>query len=1847
MRLLTLRMIYALAAFLSVQFNVQSQVYCTGDTPFFSVDLSGNPSGTWISPAVVRDGSCCGGGANQVNCVEMAITLDSSAIGINFSVFSGANPGGALYFQINCQDVPMPTSDAPICLNGPGPHYISYCKVGNNTNQYAITSVPGPATTADVTTAEGCAQALGITGVDPASVTWNSISPGTSGQYNNYLSNMSGTVNGISGTPFAGYSDVNVTPVSGSPASIQYVVCGNVITPCLSQTYCDTVTVTVLQALDVAISPAAPYLCYGQSFVTLTANHTGGQAPYSYLWSNGQTTPSINVTSGGVYSVTVTDATGCPIATDQVTVVQFTQPISANAGPDLTVCSATSSSIAINGSVTGVTTGIWSGGTGTYTSSNTDLTLNYTLSAAEIVSGSVTLTLTTTNTGTCPASADQLTITVSELTATLVNVQPVSCFGGSNGSILVSATGGITPYTYSLNGGIPQLSNSFTGLPAGNYSVVVSDNTGCSGTVTTTIIQPPQLTFSSIPQNVSCFGSCDGQITVSASGGTSPYTYSSDNGTTYGAANVLGNLCAGTISVVVQDNNGCLTNANVAITEPVALSAGFALTNPVCAGSCDGQIGVIVSGGTPSYQYSVDGGALQAGNVMTGLCAGPHTLIVQDGNGCLLNAVQALINPPSFGIDLISMSPSNCGFNNGAIEIAANGTNGPFLYSMDGGPDQPSGIFTNLLAGAYSFVATDTLGCQAQVFFGVNDVEMDGILIDQGDVTCFGGNDGWVSVTNSAGANPITFDLDNGGVTQTNGTFFGLDAGSHIVTIYDAGLCVFTIPFTVQQPDQIQFTTGSNSVTCYGGANGTIVVTTTSGGTGAYQYSLDGVNFQSGNVFTGLTAGNYTVFVTDANNCLVSGAVTVLQPTQVTFSVNSTDLTCFANNSGVIQLSGSGGNGNFMYSIDNGATFQSNQSFLGLASGTYNIVVQDITGCPATGSSTLTEPALLSATYTPQSVTCFGSCDGEIAVAAGGGTIPYMYSSDNGVTQSTNPLLTGLCQGNYTVLVTDDNGCTITALIAVGTPPALTVSVSSTPSVCDLPNGSVTVNAGGGTPGYTFSTDNVNFSVANTFGGLAAGMYTLYVQDSQGCVASTAEIVTAQPSPVITGVDLIPVSCFGVCDATITISSSGGTGTVQYSIGGAYQPAGTFTDLCAGTYTLTVSDSNGCVTDYGVPFVISEPALLTFSATGGDLTCYDNGTGVISFAAQGGIPDYQYSINGGNTFNSSPQYTLLDAGTYNLAVSDLNGCMATGQVILNQPSQLEITNLATTDALCADSCNGTAEVFAQGGTVTSVYSYNWYTVSVNTDTSQISGLCEGVYTSVVLDDNGCYDTAHFTINEPLPMIIDSVTAYSPLCNGACNGIISLWSSDASLYSFDGGITFGSQNTINTLCEGSYNVVVQSPLGCQASIDEVILTDPPVLSVVAGPDSVLCPGTPGILQAMAIGGTPPYTYYWDDQEEGPIQIVVPVTTTSYNVYVQDGNGCLTTEDSTLLALYENLTIVVSNDTIICPGTEAGLAVNVLSGVPGFSYSWYQNGFQIADDQNITVSPYNTAEYVVETNDQCSVVFDTVLVETFVVPEVTFGVTEQQACAPMAVELFLTMGASLPGGNCIWTFSDGTVVNGCDTITEVFTDPGCYSVTFTGESQNGCMMSGFGENVFCVVENPVADFFFNPSVPTYLAPDVQFYNTSLYADSYNWAFTGYAGSDEVNPSVSFISTDIEDTIWVCLTASNFNGCTDVHCEPVVIEDAFTIYVPNAFTPDNDEFNQGFGPVFPEGFDLRNYELIIFDRWGEILFESRNPEIGWDGSYSGKTAQDGVYTWKINVRDGNTNKQYSLVGHVSLLR
>ena len=1085
---------------------------------------------------------------------------------------------------------------------------------------------------------------------------------------------------------------------------------------------------------------------------------------------------------------------------------------------------------------------------------------------------------------------------------------------------------------------------------------------------------------------------------------------------------------------------------------------------------------------------------------------------------------------------------------------------------------------------------------------------------------------------------------------QASGIFLDVPIGSHIVTITDNGACIFTLPFTISEPDELDFTVSSTETSCFGGSDGTITIANVTGGVGTYEYSIDGVVYQSSPTFTGLPAGIYDTYVIDTNDCVVSMPIEVFEPTPVDFEFLVNDLTCFANNTGVIQLSASGGNGGYTYSNDNGGAFQAGSTFFGLAAGNYDIVVQDITGCTASGVVVVNEPPLLTSGYASVPVTCFGTCDGEISFAAAGGTPIYMYSVDNGMNFTVNPDITGLCAGTYNLQVVDDNGCMVASTIDVTSPTQVEVSGVSSPSTCGLANGEIDASALGGIPGYTFSIDNVTYDVNNVFGGLLTNSYTIYAMDDNGCVASTDVIVDTEPSPVITGTSSANATCFDVCDGEITITAAGGTGVVQYSIGGAYQLSNSFSGLCDGFYDLSIIDDNGCVTNGPGQIEISEPTPIAFSTELSDLLCFENETGLIEVSANGGTPSYFYSNDNGATLQVNPAFYFLEAQTYDIIVEDANGCQAIAQVTLGQPPLMEITNIDPTDALCFSYCDGLAQAFAAGGTVDTDYNYYWYqdTTSIGVDINPITDLCAELYNAVVVDANGCWDALDFEINEPTPMVIDSINYTDPLCYESCDGTIEVFASTAVQYSYDGGTTYTASPTATDLCDGPYYIAVQDADGCLAyDSTSVILIDPELLTVVAGPDTTICPGTFGNLSAQADGGMGTYIYQWDNGVVAQDQSVSPAVLTMYVVTVEDENGCISVGDTTVIGLYDALTITVSNDTTVCPGSLVNLNSFVDFGEPDYTYSWSTGGSAISNDSTTSVNPEQTTIYTIEITDFCTTLSETVVVNTFVAPEVTFVASEQDGCTPMTVTIEPTIDPSLFNGDCLWTFSDGTQLIGCGGVTSTFENLGCYDVTFSGTSANGCALEGYGEEVFCVHPNPVANFLYSPEDPTFIEALVEFTNYSNGADFSDWTFSGYGTSTATNPMVVFNNSNAGDTIYACLLASTIYGCIDEICHPIVMVEPYLIYTPNTFTPDGDEFNNTFGPVFPPNYELTGYSMIIFNRWGELIFETRDPAFGWDGTYKGRPCQDGTYTWKIVVTDEQRGEKHNYVGHVNIIR
>ena len=360
---------------------------CDPTTPAFNVDLTGQPHGTWISPNISRNGKCCGVTGSDV-CIQFTLRLDTGANGIRFDIVSGAIPPGALYFQINCGP-PHPVGE-PICVYGVGPHIITFCKPGNNANQYAITSIPEPSLEGTQYVSQACTGDLKVWGLIDTSVYWSSVPPNP--VYDSYLSCSSGC------------DSVTITPPANSlPPYIDYKVCGYVIGGCIPYYYCDTMRVYFVNDLAVDINPNNPVICYGGTNATLTANPTGGILPYDLLWSTGDTIPSITV-GPGTYTVSLRDGRNCSVAIDTVIVTAVPSAIVADAGPDALLC-LNNSPIQLNGSVVTAMGGQWYGG-GSFQPSSTTLNASYTPSSAEIMNGYANLQLITTGNQGCPADTD-------------------------------------------------------------------------------------------------------------------------------------------------------------------------------------------------------------------------------------------------------------------------------------------------------------------------------------------------------------------------------------------------------------------------------------------------------------------------------------------------------------------------------------------------------------------------------------------------------------------------------------------------------------------------------------------------------------------------------------------------------------------------------------------------------------------------------------------------------------------------------------------------------------------------------------------------------------------------------------------------------------------------------------------------------------------------------------------------------------------------------------------------------------------------------------------------------------------------------------------------------------------------------------------------------------------------------------------------------------------------------------------------------------------------------------------------------------------------------------------------
>ena len=789
-------------------------------------------------------------------------------------------------------------------------------------------------------------------------------------------------------------------------------------------------------------------------------------------------------------------------------------------------------------------------------------------------------------------------------------------------------------------------------LVGGNYTyTITNDTTICPGdTVQLNVTGGPQ-TFAWTPN--------DGSISDTAIANPQVYPITT---TTYS---------------VELDSAGCIALDDVTITVGNISVDSTIVTTESCAGFADASISIFATGGA-NLQYSIDGGiSFTNNNVFQPLAAGVYDILVNENGSCDTSYQVTILGGAILAFDSIVIADASCGnLNDGSINVYISGGLAPFTYSIDGGTNsQASNSFGGLSGGNYTVYVEDSLNCFVDSVVVLNQPAPLVIGADQVDsLSCFNTADGQIELLANGGVLPYDFSLDNINYSPDS-VFTGLTEGSYTAYVQDANLCIDSIVVDVFAPPALALTIDSTNITCKDLSDGTATVTAV-GGSGGFIYSWNDALSQNTASATNLDAGTYQVVVTDVNGCVDSATVNIEEPDSLILTLlGVTDVLCNGASTGAVSVNTAGGTTAYSYQWTNGGG--SNEDLSGASAGTYTLTVTDANNCTDQLTAVIAEPPALSINLAGTDILCSGGADGEVDATVNGGVIPYTYAwtGPNGYTNNTEDV-TGLTGGTYTLSVTDSNNCILTQTITINEPNDVAITFSDSPVNCFGGNdGSLTASVlSGGTAPFSFQWDAAaNNQLTATATGLTAGTYTVTVTDANGCVYTNSASVSEPQAPLSIVMDSTNISCAGYNDGTGTASVSGGTPGYSYLWNDPQaQTTATATDLPSGIFQVTVTDANGCVITGSVN--IEAPNAINISTVSDSTNCFGEATGGISVVASGGTGiGFAYSIDGGETFQSSPDFFNLPAGIYDeIIVQDLGSntaCLSplTSATVYEQP----------------------------------------------------------------------------------------------------------------------------------------------------------------------------------------------------------------------------------------------------------------------------------------------------------------------------------------------------------------------------------------------------------------------------------------------------------------------------------------------------------------------------------------------------------------------------------------------------
>ncbi|TRX01680.1 T9SS type B sorting domain-containing protein [Flavobacterium gawalongense] len=1081
---------------------------------------------------------------------------------------------------------------------------------------------------------------------------------------------------------------------------------------------------------------------------------------------------------------------------------------------------------------------------------------------------------------------------------------------------------------------------NYTATAAGQYRMTLNYSGGCFNRFYFNVYQnllSPTVTKKDIVCNT------PGRITVG--GVPSGYEYSLSPTGPFLSSNVFDiptqNLYTVYIRQVGVTSNPCLFTVPDIFIRKRNFTVSTVATAPLCNGG-KGSLKLAANDVEPQYFYKISQGGVLINSVgpilasdytFANLNPGVYDVEVSTQDGCI-QAFQATVpDTPPLTATVTLTKPLTC--TDGEITVFPVGGTPPYIYYINSSANYealpqiviPSG-------GNYTVDVYDFNGCTTRVSISVAAISPPTFDVVKTDLSCsYVVGDGTISLTNIVpNGNALRYSIDNGVTFLNSPIFTNLTAGNYNVVVeYTTGTSVCKTPpqsITITVPMAITGTaTLTAPYTCLQTA--TIEAQSVSGGTGVYQYSINGTTFQASNVFTGLTNGTYTITIKDANNCtFVTNAVTVAPltpPTDLSFSNSA--LTCPSNTSNV-TLSATGGSGVKTYQITapagSATTYQASNVFSGLAPGTYTFQVKDAKDCTYQESYSIAPlPAVTVVGQVVSNVQCFGTNTGSIRFTVSGST-GFTYTI-NGVPQGVgaSPInLINQAAGTYTIVITNTaTNCTATTSVTITQPAvALSVTTTSTPIKCTA-NGSVVVNATGGWGGNTYTLTQPDATVvgpqpSNTFVNLTQpGTYTVSVTDSNNCTQTNTFILS---TPAVPTASINPSSdlCFdGVNAAKIVVSATPGTGTIlEYNInGGLFQASNTFANLSPGSYTVIVRDDYGC--SVTLPTVTIAPQLAVSTVLTKDLDCNSPPEAVITSIISGGYTDYSYQMrfNGGSYGAVIPlgagvstiTYSTLIAGDYQFQITDAKGCTTQSAIITVNP----IVNPSATLTVINPSCNGfsdgSVQIAPSGGVGPYTYSFDG---SPFTAVSLYPNLKAGIlYAYEVRDSKNCPFTGTVTLTEPTALVATaSATVFKcDATNTKQSATVTVTATSGTgtapyQYSFDGGANYSTTNILTVNDNGSNQDVLYAVKDANGCTDGGMVTitkfNPPTDLTFTEPISVNCTE----VKATATNGVEPLTY----EITFPVAIanntgIFPnLAAGTYVFKVTDANGCYYTESYTV-------------------------------------------------------------------------------------------------------------------------------------------------------------------------------------------------------------------------------------------------------------------------------------------------------------------------------------------------------------